>query len=152
VFAGDAGRAWEVFARETGMRVLSTDLDVQPPGGEDPGLGDVLQYLEDIEPLGRRWILARGPSLSRLAMGLHAGFEPRIAGLVQTTYLGPGARARALLPCPTLFVQVLGGAGQAPSDEPTEGGELTWIRRREPPLVVDLELPALVAAWLVEAR
>ena len=145
--AGASGRAWSSFADSTGMRVLATDLPIVMAGQDTdqsrgPGLGDLLQTLESLEPEGGRLLLARGSALSRLALARRRGFEPELVGVIQSTYLGPGARPTALYEVPTLFVQVL-----AEEEGASVEGGMSWLRRPHPPLLADPELPDLVADW-----
>jgi len=140
ILSGPRRAAWRELARESRCRVVVTNLPLVS-ATQPSALGLARFLLERDESL---LVFSRGQEAARLQAERGAVFCDALA----ISYPLQGREPRAFGVLPTLFVDVLADE-EATETRPVEGGgPLTWIRRREPPLVAMVGIPAILRAWI----
>jgi hypothetical protein len=132
-------RGWLDAARALAARVLA----LPAPLDEDAvaALRHALAHGDDAELV----IVARGAAVPDVLVH-RAALERFVDGLALETELGSPS-APPPLQLPALVLDAGAGEDAEQTVEREGRAPLRWVRRRAPPVLADLELPELVAAW-----
>jgi hypothetical protein len=154
VLGGLRGASWRAAAELAGWTVLALPAPFAP--GE---VAELAGRLAEERGIGRVVLVAVGPSVDAALAHAAALEEGGVGRLVLLGALGTHAGRRPAPPeglaLPTLLVDAeaeLEGREVLRGGEPGRRRSFVWRRRVEPLVVVELELPWLVAEWLGEER
>jgi hypothetical protein len=146
VFAGEGLERWQDFARARSARVFACALPVHDLRGPD-----VLELLAGLRarfdgvPLT---LVVHGPAAGRLALACAGRDRLPFDRVVLDTVPPFTFKPRRQLPVPTLLICPLFEAAPLTRVATTEGPSLYWLRRPDPPLIVNRRLARNLADWL----
>ncbi len=140
ILSGTRGAAWRKLAREAHCRVVVTNLPLVGASVQN-AVGLARHLLTGSGPL---IVFTRGQEAARLQAQRGAKFCDAVA----LSYPLQGREPRSLGNTPTLFLDVLADEDVTETRSVEGAGPLTWVRRREPPLGPQAEIPARLKAWI----
>jgi len=149
IFVGAVGKAWLRAAEQHSWWVISTDLKLRADKG--PSLLAFAEQLKRWKPASELVLVGRGSALLELQLAQLHRPDWTFDKMVLSTVLASDARPRNLPDLPGLVVS--SDAVQRGVEDLEREGQASWrwSKRTEPTVITDLELPALIAAWLADA-
>ena len=145
VFVGPVGEAWTEFARSHEAWLISSDLPLRSAGARS--LMSIAGTLRERLPETEIFLVARGGALLDVALAFLDGTESPFDGLLLSLALASDKAPRNLPDVRGLAV-VSEASKRLPRESLGNQTDWDWVRRTEPWILTDLELPELFSEWL----